>query len=154
MLKFLELKIPPLIQVSFFSFAIFSTSKFFPIYSGNKLERVFFSFFCGGSGAVIVLLGVMKFHKSSTTIDPRYPGKSASLVCEGIYRYTRNPMYLGMLVILISFCLYLGSYYSLIYCFFFFWFMSRFQIIPEERKLEDIFGREYISYKEKVRRWI
>ena len=82
------------------------------------------------------------------------PQESNSLVVKGIYKFTRNPMYLGFLLWLLSLGFFLGSLTSLVLVLGFVLYMSYFQIIPEESILEDKFGKNYLEYKKNVRRWI
>ncbi|MAF78657.1 MAG: protein-S-isoprenylcysteine methyltransferase [Halobacteriovoraceae bacterium] len=154
MLKSLELKVPPIIQVLLCSLFIIGTSylinnqsiiNFYPLVL-SSLFFLLFLFFC--------ISGVVEFRKSRTTVDPRDPLKSSSIVKGGVYKYTRNPMYLGMLFFLISVCFYVESYISFIYCLVFVLYMNKFQILPEEEALTEKFGSDYSLYKSNVRRWI
>lgn len=82
------------------------------------------------------------------------PDESSDLVVSGIYKYTRNPMYLGLLIILCSWAVYLADFVSLLLLPVFVWYITTYQIIPEEQILENKFGMKYIQYKHNVRRWI
>ena len=101
-----------------------------------------------------ILLAVNQFREAKTTIHPRTPNKTSFLVHKGIYKHTRNPMYLGLVLILVSvaFCLRNIVGFSIIPLFIL--FITKYQIIPEEEVLESIFGQEYLRYINKVRRWI
>ena len=101
-----------------------------------------------------ILLAVNQFREAKTTIHPRIPNKTSFLVHKGIYKHTRNPMYLGLVLILVSvaFCLRNIVGFSIIPLFIL--FITKYQIIPEEEVLESIFGQEYLRYINKVRRWI
>lgn len=107
-----------------------------------------------GLGISIDLIALLSFRKSETTIDPRYPEKTSKLVIVGIYKYTRNPMYLGMLFILTG----VGFYFGTLSVFFivplFVLYINNFQIIPEENVLKELFGETYTRYTQEVRRWI
>tara|TARA_A100000164_G_C21924563_1_gene782373 strand:+ start:1803 stop:2207 length:405 start_codon:yes stop_codon:yes gene_type:complete len=109
---------------------------------------------CLISGIIIIILGINKFRLSKTTISPLKPSKTSYLVNDGIYSYTRNPMYLGLLLILLSIAIYLKNYISLLFIPLFILFITKNQILPEEKTLENIFGERYKNYKNKVRRWI
>lgn len=87
-----------------------------------------------------------------TTIYPN--GESTALVTDGLYRYTRNPMYLGMAMIVLGFALYLGSLSALFAVVFFCYAVQLLFIIPEEQRLEAWFGEAYRNYQQQVRRWI
>ena len=107
-----------------------------------------------GIAITIGVLSLLQFIKKRTTVDPQRPGKAASIVDTGVYRFTRNPMYLGMLIALIAFCFKLGNGFTFLLIPVFIWYMNRFQIIPEEEILQQKFGADYINYKQQVRRWI
>lgn len=105
-------------------------------------------------GVAIALAGVLEFRRAGTTVDPTTPSKSTSVVSGGIYRFTRNPMYLGFLLVLAGWATYLSNPLVLLGPVFFVFFMNRFQIIPEERILKSRFGVPFERYLEAVRRWI
>ena len=103
---------------------------------------------------MVALAGIWEFRKAKTTINPTSPEKASYLVSGGIYRVTRNPMYLGMQFILIATIFKFGNYYGFIALPLFILYITQFQIKPEERIIEKIFGEEYCQYKKKVRRWL
>ena len=105
-------------------------------------------------GLTCDFLGAVSFRKVKTTVNPMSPEKSSALVCTGIYKYSRNPMYLGMVLLLLAWAIYLASAWSLLGVVVFVHYMNRFQIIPEEEAMEKLFGQEYLAYKAKVRRWL
>ena len=105
-------------------------------------------------GSIVSILGVWEFKKQKTTVNPMSPQESNSLVIKGIYTFTRNPMYLGFLLWLFSLGVLLRNPISLIAIVLFVIYMNIFQIIPEENILEEKFGKEYLKYKENVRRWL
>jgi protein-S-isoprenylcysteine O-methyltransferase Ste14 len=100
------------------------------------------------------VLGILSFHRAKTTINPLRPNKTTALVSSGVYRITRNPMYVGMLFLLIAWAVFLASPWALLGPLAFVLYMNRFQIGPEERALEGLFGDDYANYKLKVRRWL
>ena len=105
-------------------------------------------------GVLLATLGVVSFHRAHTTTDPRHPHKMTALVTGGVYRATRNPMYLGMLLALAGWALWLGQLPPLLFPPLFVLFLNRWQIAPEERALERTFGTEYTLYRSRARRWI
>ena len=105
-------------------------------------------------GAAIMAVGVLTFRASRTTIDPRVPGKATQLVSHGIYRLSRNPMYVGLATILLGWAIQLSNVYALLTLPLFVLYMSRFQIQPEERTMQTLFGDEYTAYTNNVRRWL
>ena len=106
------------------------------------------------TGIATMLTGVFAFRKSETTINPLKPEQASSLVLTGIYQKTRNPMYLGMLLILSAWAIFLGSTIAFMWLPLFVLFMTKFQILPEEMVLQKLFGQEYSDYLLSVRRWI
>ncbi len=87
-------------------------------------------------------------------MNPIKPGAASSLVSSGVYRFTRNPMYLGLSVTLLGWAVFLSNWLALLAVPVFVLYINRFQIDPEERVLSSLFGAEYAAYKEKVRRWL
>ena len=105
-------------------------------------------------GVLILTNPIFKFIKSKTTIDPIKFKKVNKLITSGIYKYSRNPMYLGLLMIVISTSIFYLNIFSITTPFLFYFWINRFQIKREEIFLTEKFGREYMSYKTKTRRWI
>jgi protein-S-isoprenylcysteine O-methyltransferase Ste14 len=105
-------------------------------------------------GLAIDFLSLLRFLRARTTINPLSPGKASALVAEGLYRYTRNPMYLGLLLVLTAWTLYQGNVLGLAVLPLFVAYLTRFQIVPEERLLAAKFGGSYEAYRRAVRRWI
>ena len=106
------------------------------------------------SGLFFVLSGLVLFRRAHTTIDPTKPESATSLVSTGIYRISRNPMYLGLLLLLLAFLLYLATPLSVIGIIVFVLYVDQFQIKPEEKALQNRFGIEFTEYKSKVRKWL
>lgn len=105
-------------------------------------------------GGIAGFVGIFTFRHAHTTVDPRTPNAARVLVTSGIYRFTRNPMYLGIFLILLGWLLFLGNLLPVVMLPLFVLYMNRFQISPEERALAEKFGDEYVSYQQKVRRWL
>lgn len=106
-------------------------------------------------GLGIIFLATKEFKKSETTVNPMKPETSSSLVTSGIFKYTRNPMYLGLTCILSASCFYFSSLLGIIlYVPLFILYITIFQIIPEEEAMKNLFNEEYLDYCLKVRRWI
>ncbi len=103
---------------------------------------------------IIDILSLWVFFKEKTTPSPLSPNKTSFLVTYGIYRITRNPMYLSLALYLFVWGLWLGNVLSFIGITLFCCYITYFQIYPEERYLAQKFGEEYRQYKQKVRRWI
>jgi protein-S-isoprenylcysteine O-methyltransferase Ste14 len=105
------------------------------------------------AGVMIAVIAVLQFRRLQTTIDPLTPQKASKLAREGIFKWTRNPMYLGMLMVLLGFVWYFGSSLGAATVVFFVSYMTYFQIIPEERALDSVFGDDFQRYKNDTRRW-
>jgi protein-S-isoprenylcysteine O-methyltransferase Ste14 len=105
-------------------------------------------------GVAFDVSGVIAFHRAKTTINPMKPQSTSSIVDSGIYRVTRNPMYVGLVFLLCAWAVFLGPWWALPGPFAFAAYIGRFQIAPEEKALAALFGAEYLSYKAKVRRWL
>ncbi len=105
-------------------------------------------------GLWMVLAGGKAFLKNKTTVNPLSPEKTTHLVTRGVYRYSRNPMYLGFTLCLVAWAFFMGSYVSFIGIPIFIWSITTYQIIPEELALERLFGESFIEYKKQVRRWM
>jgi protein-S-isoprenylcysteine O-methyltransferase Ste14 len=105
-------------------------------------------------GLVVAVEGVRVFRRHATTVNPTKPGEASSMVTEGVYRYTRNPMYLGLACCTFAWGLYLQNVAALLFVIPFVAYMTHFQIKPEERALLELFGAEYTEFSSRVRRWI
>jgi len=106
-------------------------------------------------GFVIIFSATKEFRKSETTVNPMKPETSTYLVTSGIFKYSRNPMYLGLTSILLASCFYFSSLLGIIlYVPLFIFYITVFQIIPEEGAMKNLFNDEYLDYCSKVRRWI
>ena len=106
-------------------------------------------------GFVIIFSATKEFRKSETTVNPMKPETSTCLVTLGIFKYSRNPMYLGLTSILLASCFYFSSFLGVIlYVPLFIFYITVFQIIPEEEAMKNLFNDEYLDYCSKVRRWI
>lgn len=106
------------------------------------------------AGISIVALAVVQCRVAGTTIDPRLPAQSVTLVVHGVFRYSRNPMYAGFLLMLCAWGVWLGSITALLGLPLFVIYLTYFQIKPEERLLQDRFGEAYQRYQSTVRRWL
>ena len=152
-MKFLELKIHPPIIFLISAGLAYICSLYLPFLSLPLILSEYYWCLCI-TGGMIAITGIWEFRKAKTTIDPTKPQNTSSLVSGGIYKITRNPMYLGLLLVLMGIILKFGSLSSFIALPFFIFYITIFQIKPEERIIESIFGQEYGQYKNKVRRWL
>ena len=153
-MKALELKIPPVVLVVLFAVAMWLLAQWVPPLVLPLGWRLLFAGIFAIGGITIALAGVLAFRRANTTVDPRVPQQTSSLVIRGIYRYSRNPMYVGFLLLLTALGCYLMNAAAFALLPLFVLYMNRFQIAPEERHLLQKFGADYQVYCEKVRRWL
>lgn len=105
-------------------------------------------------GQSISISGMVAFRRARTTINPIKASAASSLVRTGVYRFTRNPMYLGLLLTLLAWAAFLSNPAALLFVPVFVLYINRFQIKPEEQVLSSLFAEEYTAYKNQVRRWL
>jgi protein-S-isoprenylcysteine O-methyltransferase Ste14 len=105
-------------------------------------------------GVAVAIAGVVSFRRAQTTVNPLKPESTSSLVVSGVYRFSRNPMYVGILLVLLGWAILLSNVLALAIVPAFVLYMNRFQIGPEETVLARMFGGEYVTYRSRVRRWI
>jgi protein-S-isoprenylcysteine O-methyltransferase Ste14 len=150
----LELKIPPPIIAVLVAFAMWGISLITPLLEVSKTYRSPLAIAIAAVGVAVAIAGTISFRQAKTTVNPLKPESTSSLVNSGIYQFTRNPMYLGMLMVLVAWAVFLSSIWSLLGLPAFFFYIDRFQIAPEEKALIKLFGNDYAAYQTKVRRWI
>ena len=128
----LELKIPPVLVTAIFAGVMWLVSQLAPgIFISTELRIAALVIFMA-AGTFIGLAGVSSFKKAHTTVNPLNPEACSTLVDTGIYRYSRNPMYLALLLALAGWGIFLGNIYALVLTVVFVLYMNRFQIRPEE----------------------
>ena len=150
----LALKLPPLALVVIVAALMWVASSVTPAFDIFLPAKSFWSLTLALMGAVICLSAIVSFQRARTTINPMKPNSASSLVVSGIYKYTRNPMYLGLVLILVGWAAFLSNLVALALLPVFVVYIDRFQIRPEERVLASLFPDQYPGYRAKVRRWI
>lgn len=150
----LKTKVPPPVYMLIMAGMMWQLDQFLPLYHWlnspwNKLGLIII-----GMAVLLDIWSLLLFFRAKTTPNPMKPSNTSHLVTSGLYRYSRNPMYLGLLVMLIGWALYLGSLSPLLILPLFVWLLNKQQIEPEETILLDKFGQEYRDYQQRVRRWI
>ncbi|MCE9789317.1 methyltransferase family protein [Shewanella chilikensis] len=150
----LEKKLPPLALLLLFALLQQLTSYDLPSSNLHPVLSLGLAFFLLTAGLVIPLAGVLSFKRHGTTPDPRVPEQSSALVTSGIYRCSRNPMYLGFVLLLLAQAVFLNCLWLLFLIALFVAYLQRFQILPEERAMQQLFGDSYRLYCQKVRRWV
>jgi len=144
----LEKRIPPLALVLIIGLLMWVIANWSPRIETSEALRLSLAAILLALGTLFPLAGVMSFRSAQTTVDPRTPEASSKLVSSGVYRFSRNPMYVGFALWL------LATAWALVGVIFFVVYMNRFQIEPEERALRDLFGEDFREYERRVRRWI
>ena len=148
----IKTKFPPPLVALIFGFLINYTKNIFP-----KIEiknEIIFGSFMIISGLIIILSAVILFKKYQTTITPLNPSDATKLITDGIYKFSRNPMYLGLLLVLVGISIILNLTGGFFFTLLFILYINLFQIIPEENAMVDLFKDEFLEYKKNVRRWI
>lgn len=150
----LELKIPPPLVALLCAAGMWVIAHYtFPYFLSPAMRWILVAIYTLLSLAFSIG-GVLDFRRSKTTIHPMHPENASALVTYGIYRLTRNPMYCGMASLLLAWAAYLQSPLSVFGVLMFIGYINQFQIKPEERALEKLFGEDFKRYKTQVRRWL
>ena len=150
----LDLKVPPLVVAVFMAMLMWLASSALPAFGFGFPAQRLCAVILAVAGAVTVALGIASFKRARTTINPRKPGAASSLVVSGLYAFTRNPIYLGLLLVIAGWAVFLSNVLAFFFLPAFVFYMNRFQIEPEERSLTARFGEEFVAYKSRARRWL
>jgi protein-S-isoprenylcysteine O-methyltransferase Ste14 len=150
----LELKIPPVALFLICSTGMWAISEVLPTAVFTLPSAAIIAVALALLGGAIAVAGVVQFRRQSTTVNPTRPEEATSVVRSGIFRITRNPMYLGLATVLMAWAIYLRNTAALLLLPVFVAYLTRFQIRPEERALLTQFGHEYADYIARVRRWL
>ncbi len=149
----MKFKMPPPLVMLVFGVLMYIMAKILPFGEFDFFGRRPLKYALWGLGFVVMLVALVQFRIKKTTTNPLEPKKASQLVVSGIFSYSRNPMYLGMLLLLIGFGLQLGNAFNTITAAGFVYFMNHFQIKFEEEALTTLFGKDYTLYCKAVRRW-
>jgi protein-S-isoprenylcysteine O-methyltransferase Ste14 len=150
----LRLRIPPLGVLVTVGLLAWACARVCPALKVELPARTWIAVTFLSLGVACSLLGVASFRRARTTLNPLTPDATTSLVVSGIYRVTRNPMYLGFLFLLMAEIAWLAHLLALLLAPAFVVYLNRFQIGPEEIALQSRFGAEFQSYAHRVRRWV
>lgn len=153
-MKALELKIPPPIVAIIIAGCMWMAARIFP---GCSIALPYYKTWASillVTGGMISGLGILSFLSAKTTFNSVKINSVSTLVVSGIYSYTRNPMYLGLLFVLLGWFIFLSSIPAVLFIPMFVLYMNCFQIKPEEKVLEEKYGQDFIQYKLKVGRWL
>ena len=149
-----ELKIPPLLVWFVIGGAMFGAGRLLPSLSFAMPARRAIAIALAAIGLAVAIAGVAAFRRQGTTVNPLEPNLSTSIVSTGVYGFSRNPMYLGFLLTLVGWAVWLANAGAALLLPAFVAYMNAYQIRPEERILLAKFGAEYERYMARVRRWI
>jgi protein-S-isoprenylcysteine O-methyltransferase Ste14 len=148
----MEAKIPPPVVTLVFGLSIYFSREIF------QAVEIKYSSYIGilllVLGLAILISAVRLFRKDKTTVNPLNPEQATKLVTDGIFKYSRNPMYLGMVFILSSMAVFFNLIGGIILIALFCIYITKFQIIPEEKAMSNLFSQDFNKYKQATRRWI
>ncbi|MBC8767903.1 isoprenylcysteine carboxylmethyltransferase family protein [Arenibacter sp. BSSL-BM3] len=149
----MKLKIPPILVTFLFALFMYLLAEYLPVGYFEFFGRYYLMYLLCFLAFLIGIVSLFQFFRAKTSIDPLAPAKVSRLVTSGLYQYSRNPMYLALLLLLLAWGLYLGNAFNTLLAAGFVFYMNTFQIIPEEEVLTNKFGKEFLKYCVMVRRW-
>lgn len=150
----LDHKVPPPVVAAIVALAMWLVAPFGPAWAAGPGLKTAVVALLVVAGLAFDLMGLLAFRAAKTTVNPLAPEKASALVTGGIYRITRNPMYVGMSLLLLAWAAHLSALLAFAGPFVFVLYITRFQIQPEERVLIKRFGEAYTDYAARVRRWL
>lgn len=153
-MRWLENRIPPPVVGIVVALAMWLLARWLPVVRFSLPSPWLVCLVVASVGGVISTSGAREFRKLKTTVNPLHPERASVVVTTGIFRFTRNPMYVGIALVLAGLFLAFGGLSAVIGLPAFVWYITRFQIMPEERVLEGKFGSSYTAYLASVRRWL
>ena len=153
-MKWLELRVPPPAVLVVVALLMWLVARALPSLAFQIPARGALAIAIALIGLAAAVFAVFQFRRAGTTPNPMKPHESATVVMTGVYRYSRNPMYLGDLLILAGWAIWLANVAGFAGLLLFVAYINRYQIVPEERALEARFGAAYLQYRRTVRRWL
>ncbi|MDG5765875.1 isoprenylcysteine carboxylmethyltransferase family protein [Balneolales bacterium ANBcel1] len=150
----LERKIPPVVVFGFFALAMWAIARYFPVFAVDIPFQYYLTAFLMGTAILTAAYSIYLFMKNQTTVHAGKPAETTALVTDGPYRHSRNPMYLSLSLVLIGWAIFLSDLLCLMLMPLFYIYMTRFQIISEERALREKFGEDYDAYTDRTPRWL
>lgn len=153
-MRFLELKLPPPMLALLLALLMWWTSALVASFNMPLVYRIGIAVAIAAAGTGIDIAAKLSFARAKTSVNPLRPSAATAFIRSGVYRFTRNPMYLGRSLQLLAWAVYLCNPLALMLVLVFVLCINRFQIRPEERALSARFGSEYVSYLQRVPRWV
>ena len=150
----LENRIPPPIVTAIFALIMWLLSSFVTPINMALEFRIGAAVIVAILAVLFLISGGISFRLAKTTVNPLKPESASSLVVSGVFKISRNPMYVGFALLLLAWCVYLSAPVLLMIVLLFTAVITRFQIIPEERAMLKLFGDEFVAYQQSVRRWL
>jgi len=150
----LEVRFPPPVVALFVGVLMWLASSVVAPVEVSFGARVGVAVVLASVGLIFGVAGMISFRRARTTMNPIKPGAASSLVTAGVFRFTRNPMYVSLTLYLLAWAAYLSNWLALLFVPVFVLYINELQIKPEERALSALFGAQYASYKARVRRWL
>lgn len=150
----LELKIPPLLVAAISALFMWLLANFAPLVLINFAGQLVIAILLAIVGAQVAIAGARACYDRQTTVNPLKPDESSTLITDGVFKVSRNPIYLGFLLALIGFAVWLGALTAALVLPMFVWYMNQFQIKPEERSLAQQFADQFTQYASRTRRWV
>jgi protein-S-isoprenylcysteine O-methyltransferase Ste14 len=153
-MRSLELKILPPAVALITGLLMWLISRATPTLGFTFPAQNVFAIAFAASGAATAISGALTFRRAHTTVNPMKPESASALVDWGVFSITRNPMNLGLLLVLTAWAIFLSNPLAFLFLPAFVLYINRFQIAPEERALASLFGRDFDAYRSRVRRWL
>jgi len=152
--NWLELRVPPPAAVLLAAMLMWLAADAAPALDVDVPAPGAFTTLLAALGILLGALAIVQFRRAGTTVNPMRPGENTALVTSGIYRFSRNPMYVADVLLLAAWALWLANLAAVVPIALFIAYMNRFQIAPEERALQARYGAAYADYCRAVRRWL
>ena len=153
-MRWLELKVPPPAVALLLGAAMWWLAPHSPALEWPQALRAGLALLLVSIGGAFDMAGLWAFRQRRTTVNPLRPANASALVTGGVYRITRNPMYVGMACFLLAWAVWLGALGAFLGPVAFIAYITQFQIKPEERVLAGLFGADFTDYTRRVRRWL
>ena len=153
-MKLLEHRIPPPLIGLLCALLAWALDGAWPAARLDFALRLPLAVLCLLAGAALDGWSLWNFRRQRTTVNPLAPARASSLVTGGVYRITRNPMYVGFTLLLTAWAVVLAAWPAFLGSVVYVLYITRFQIVPEERALAQLFGESYAQYTRRVRRWL